>query len=150
MSKLTYAQQLAHPNWQRRRLHMLETAGWACTVCGSATETLHVHHRQYFKGRMAWEYTDVELQVICAACHKTAHALDDDLKALLVHLPPAEVFALLAGFYAGAAPYDLVMKGATLDVHVLGAGMFAADVRHLSTEQKNAISDLIESFGGGE
>lgn len=56
MLKMAYRDQLLHPNWQRKRLEMLEAAGWECTSCGGAEKTLHVHHKRYVKGRMAWEY----------------------------------------------------------------------------------------------
>ena len=101
MSKLTYAQQLAHPLWQRRRLTMLDAAGWKCSVCGGHDSQLHVHHRQYFKGRMAWEYSDAELQVLCKNCHERLHVVDDQIKAILCRVPPHEALALLAGYFAG-------------------------------------------------
>lgn len=104
MAKLTYAQQLMHPNWQRRRLHMLEQAAWQCTSCYAEEVTLHVHHRQYFKGRMAWEYSDDELAVLCKNCHDIEHHDDEQLKRMLVLVPMGMApvscaVAVLAGYF---------------------------------------------------
>lgn len=99
MTKLTYAEQLAHPLWQRRRLTMLNAADWKCSACGSDDAQLHVHHRQYFKGRMAWEYSDAELQVLCKSCHERLHVVDEQIKAILCQVPPDEALALLAGYF---------------------------------------------------
>lgn len=84
MTKMTYSEQLAHPNWQRKRLGMLEKAGWKCAVCDGGDKQLHVHHKQYFKGRLAWEYEDSELEVLCLDCHKDEHDAEELLKQLLV------------------------------------------------------------------
>lgn len=143
MTKLTYAQQLAHPLWQRRRLEMLSAANWSCSCCQSTTETLHVHHRQYFKDRMAWEYSNVELQVLCKACHKSSHALDDDIKALLILVPPREAYALLAGYFFGLVPDSMVYKAANLDVDVMGAGFLASDSRSATPAQLNQIDVIL-------
>lgn len=73
MGKMTYAEQLAHPNWQRKRLEVLEDAEWTCQGCGETEITLHVHHKRYVKGRMAWEYETDELQALCKDCHAKEH-----------------------------------------------------------------------------
>lgn len=99
MTKLTYAQQLAHPLWQRRRLEMLNAADWKCTMCGCADQQLHVHHKQYFKGRLAWEYSNDELQVLCAVCHERSHELDTGIKKILARVPQREALALLIGYF---------------------------------------------------
>jgi hypothetical protein len=106
MTKLTYTQQLAHPLWQRRRLEMLSAADWKCTHCRESDQQLHVHHRQYFKGRMAWEYSNEELQVLCSTCHEHLHVVDEQIKSILCRVPPAEVLALLAGFYSNLISYE--------------------------------------------
>jgi len=97
--KLTYAEQLKHPNWQRRRLEMLEHARFECTNCGDTETTLHVHHKQYIKGRMAWQYSNAELEVLCEKCHAIEHLLAADLKDLLANVSTAQALAILRGFY---------------------------------------------------
>ena len=84
MPKLSYTEQLKHPNWQRKRLETLEAAGWACQKCECKDVTLHVHHRRYVKGRLAWEYDGMDLEVLCEPCHSTQHEKRELLDALLV------------------------------------------------------------------
>lgn len=142
MSKLTYAQQLAHPLWQRRRLTMLDVAGWKCSACGEHDRQLHVHHRQYFKGRMAWEYSDAELQVLCDACHERLHVVDDQIKAILCRVPPDEVLALLAGFYGGLTEdqFDPIYRS---NPTIYDAGGIAGCLRQDRPELLKAIYTLI-------
>lgn len=84
---MTYRDQLLSPHWQKKRLTMLEAAGWRCTGCHNDEATLHVHHRKYVKGRMAWEYDDSELVVLCEVCHEDTHKHQDDAKELLSRMP---------------------------------------------------------------
>ncbi len=96
--KMTYKDQLQHPNWQRKRLEALNHYGFECRECGAADSMLHVHHRQYVKGRMAWEYSVVELNVLCESCHKAEHALLDELRDILMEMSPRDAVSLLRGF----------------------------------------------------
>jgi hypothetical protein len=68
--KLTYSEQLAHPNWQKKRLEILSRDGFMCHECAAKDITLHVHHKAYIKGKMAWEYDDEFYQSLCKDCHK--------------------------------------------------------------------------------
>ena len=98
---MDFKAQYKHPMWQKRRLEMLESADFACGMCGDADSQLHVHHRQYFKGRMIWEYADNELEVLCDVCHHEAHELIDAFKSLIATLPVDgldDVAALVAGY----------------------------------------------------
>lgn len=77
-----YAKLLLDPRWQKLRLEALGAADWKCAWCSSGLNdgvTLHVHHRQYFKGRKPWEYAVGQLEVLCATCHEGEHGEDDDL-----------------------------------------------------------------------
>ena len=98
MANLTYSQQLKHPNWQRRRLEMLNGANFECQNCGDKNKMLHVHHKQYFKNRMPWEYSDTELIVLCEDCHKEEHKSTDGIKKLLSEIGTNEAYPLVAGF----------------------------------------------------
>lgn len=100
----TFKEQYKHPNWQKRRLEMLERAHFACSVCEDTETTLHVHHKQYFTGRKPWEYSDDELVVLCEYCHAEAHANMDALKSVLATIDPAqagEITSLIAGYCGG-------------------------------------------------
>lgn len=97
---MNYSEQLRHPSWQRKRLQMLEASGWACRMCGDKESTLHVHHKKYVKGRMAWEYPDEDLPVLCERCHKEEHLNIDILKRLIesVSQELPVYIGLIAGF----------------------------------------------------
>lgn len=97
--KIAFSDQYKHPLWQKRRLQILDTHGWQCNDCGSSEKTLHVHHKQYFKDRMLWEYSDDELVALCDECHKSAHHVLDRIKEILVTVDTVEAFALLAGYF---------------------------------------------------
>lgn len=103
MAKLSYAEQLKHPNWQRKRLERLQLADWECENCGASSNTLHVHHRRYVKGRMAWEYDNEELEVLCEGCHESEHSARsvlDELLASSASRPTDIAVGLLAGYLA--------------------------------------------------
>jgi hypothetical protein len=107
MAKMTYGEQLKHPNWQRKRLEALEAAEFKCEACLDGETTLHVHHKRYVKGRMAWEYEIGELAVLCEDCHSSAHEADEQFKAVLATLRPdgpnniSDAMALVAGWTRG-------------------------------------------------
>lgn len=105
MDKLTYGEQLKHPNWQRRRLEMLNAADWECVSCGERGRTLHVHHKHYVKGRMAWEYGEDELTVLCETCHQGEHANKELLDQIIA----------LSDMGTGAIPLALGLLGGYLD-----------------------------------
>lgn len=73
MSRLSYAEQLKHPFWQRKRLEVLDAANFACERCGAAESTLHVHHKRYRRGRMAWQYPRSDFEALCEKCHSIEH-----------------------------------------------------------------------------
>lgn len=154
--KLTYAQQLQHPNWQRRRLEMLQAAGWSCQACYNAEDTLHVHHKRYIKGRMAWEYADHELAVLCKTCHENEHYNEEQLRRLLACVPPGQsatfnALSLLAGFFSVDCE-DVEALAADIGVYQRFAtiGLIAATMRRLSTEHLGEVLTFIESLQSGK
>lgn len=87
MSKLTYREQLLHPNWQRKRLEVLNRDNFRCCMCEDDQTTLHVHHKQYAKGRLAWEYPNDELVTLCEPCHGAMHEEVAILRDVTAKLP---------------------------------------------------------------
>jgi hypothetical protein len=67
---MSYADLLRDPQWQRKRLEVMQAAGFACAECGDTTTTLNVHHTYYAKGRKPWEYELDELRCLCEPCHE--------------------------------------------------------------------------------
>ncbi len=95
---MNFFDQYKHPNWQKKRLEVLEAAGFECESCGSVDEQLHVHHKRYIKGRKIWEYSTKELAVLCESCHAETHHAKKLLDEILADAPICEVLSLVAGF----------------------------------------------------
>jgi hypothetical protein len=115
-TRMTYGEQLKHPNWQRVRLECLNAAGWKCQHCGDSESTLHVHHRRYIKGRMAWEYPRENFVVLCEECHESQHVDRELLERVLCELPPnclPAIVTLVAGWAFQEVEVETVQ--ATLD-----------------------------------
>lgn len=74
MKKKNYSDKLKNPNWQKKRLEVLNLRGFKCELCGCETKELHVHHRFYLKGRDIWEYDNDVFQVLCCDCHEKEHS----------------------------------------------------------------------------
>ncbi len=130
--RLTYGQQLKTPDWQKRRLQRLDAAQWVCEKCQAQDAFLHVHHKQYFRGRMAWEYSDQELSVLCEQCHADAHKRLDLLSRLLTTIDagyPSEAIALglLAGYayVGGDLSEDLAQEARAVAGPYFDDGMLA-------------------------
>jgi len=103
-SKRSYIEKLRDPRWQKKRLEVLEAAGWKCEQCEDDEETLHVHHKIYIKGREPWEYENTQLSCLCQSCHELITRHGDDLDVISSHVGFSAPFCrsdaalLLAGF----------------------------------------------------
>jgi len=64
------------PRWQKRRLEVLEAAGFECQHCGDGSNTLHVHHTYYVPNRDVWDYPSFALECLCEDCHAGKHESD--------------------------------------------------------------------------
>lgn len=98
---MEWKDQYKHPNWQRKRLEALDHSEWQCQSCLSTDKQLQVHHKQYFKDRMLWEYGVGELEVLCHDCHKEHHKIKDLLKQIIStqeSIGLAEIVGLVIGF----------------------------------------------------
>lgn len=71
--KLSYAEMLKDPRWQKRKTEILNRDKFTCLLCGDTKNTLHVHHLRYIKGRNPWEYGDEDLITLCEDCHNKTH-----------------------------------------------------------------------------
>lgn len=65
-----YSELLLDPQWQKKRLEILELDNWRCRHCESKKKTLHVHHLYYIKGRKPWEYDNSAFITYCHECHE--------------------------------------------------------------------------------
>lgn len=148
MTEMNYGEQLKHPNWQRRRLEMLESAGFECSNCGDGDSPLHVHHRQYFKGRKVWEYEDAELCVLCEGCHAQEHGDWDGLKKIISETGAQMLYPLAAGFNHHTDWIDRpnVCAGRKRDPMVYAAGLMAWIVMHLDIEDVDRVAAFATSL----
>ncbi len=65
-----YSEKLKNPNWQKKRLEILNRDDWTCQLCKDKENTLHVHHKYYERRRSPWEYPNTALITLCEDCHK--------------------------------------------------------------------------------
>jgi hypothetical protein len=103
MARPSYSEQLADPRWKARREEVLNASGWRCSCCAKNVGVLHVHHKRYIRGRLAWEYEDRDLVVVCEACHDEQHEARAALDAVIASVPATalvEITDLVAGFCA--------------------------------------------------
>ena len=73
---------------------------------GNKENQLHVHHKQYFKGRKPWQYENDQLQVLCHKCHDLNHVVIQSIKEILSLSDNDEIFNILLGY----ADIDVVKK----------------------------------------
>jgi hypothetical protein len=83
----SYYELLRRPEWQKKRLAVMNAADFSCQECGATERTLNVHHRFYKKGAKPWEYVDEDLVCLCEECHRDRHELQVDLGRRLGRLP---------------------------------------------------------------
>jgi len=72
---MTYEEQLLHPDWIYLRKQVLERDNGVCQLCLS-DDHLHVHHKTYIDGRLAWEYPMDLLITLCGECHAKFHNIE--------------------------------------------------------------------------
>ncbi len=93
---MTYAEKLRDPRWQRRRLDVMQNAGFACERCGTDAVTLNVHHIVYRRGAEPWDYDDDDLACLCEDCHDREHRAIDMLRRLIRKGHPENIVRLVA------------------------------------------------------
>lgn len=72
-----YAILLKRPEWQRKRLEILQRDNFKCAKCGSDKKTLNVHHKYYINGLFPWEYPDDAYITLCEDCHSLEHNIKE-------------------------------------------------------------------------
>lgn len=131
---MSYGDLLRDPRWQKKRLEMLDAAGWKCKTCGSGEKTLNVHHRKYRSGAKPWEYENTELDVLCEDCHAALHRLRPRLDAVLENLTSPQLMHVLG--YA-----QTILSGQNEAM-----GVQHALVSIISHDQARGIVNAIESL----
>lgn len=96
----TYSEKLRDPRWQKRRLEIMDAAGFKCVECGAGDKTLNVHHKRYLSGHDPWDYYDIDLACLCDDCHKAEHEIRDVL-ALSLSMMDRSQMETVIGYAAG-------------------------------------------------
>ena len=96
-AKSTYWELLRRPEWQEKRLRIMERANFHCESCGSKETTLNVHHKYYTKGAKPWEYPNEALACLCETCHGELHQVKRNIDQSLANLSVAE-YLMVLGF----------------------------------------------------
>jgi hypothetical protein len=94
-AKQSYYEMLRSPLWQKKRLEILDRAGFECEDCGSKTDTLNVHHSYYERGVKPWEYPDESLHCLCETCHERAQAAMTNLHRQIGRLQLRQIDELI-------------------------------------------------------
>jgi hypothetical protein len=87
----TYSEKLKLPQWQRRRLEILQRDNFTCKSCQDTQTELHVHHKRYIPGKDAWEAEDNDLETLCKFCHQVItrlHKVYKEYEILSIRTPP--------------------------------------------------------------
>jgi len=78
-----YSNKLKHPNWQKKRLKILERDNFKCQSCFSKNKELIVHHLIYdYSIKSPWNYPDETLITLCKDCHNSIHSTKIALNAI--------------------------------------------------------------------
>jgi len=76
---MIYRELLRLPEWQKKRLIIMQRDQWKCTQCGAGDLQLHVHHKRYIQGKKPWEYSNCDLITVCYSCHDDLHKCEEFL-----------------------------------------------------------------------
>lgn len=74
-TKPSYYELLRDPRWQRKRLEVMNRAGFKCERCADDKRTLNVHHRYYRDSVLPWDYPEDCYECLCEPCHEKGHGI---------------------------------------------------------------------------
>lgn len=80
-----YAAKYRDPRWQKKRLEVMERAGFKCEACGRTDSPLAVHHLCY--NGDPWETESCWLECLCEKCHYRRKLVDSTLSDVIRCLP---------------------------------------------------------------
>jgi len=86
---ISYSEKLKDVRWQKKRLEVLERAGWKCEDCGAAEGVcLHVHHKWYEREKEPRGYPDECFVACCEDCHDAREQMKREMAVLFPSLTP--------------------------------------------------------------
>lgn len=150
MTKQEWFALFKHPEWQKKRLKILERDEFACVQCGTDQEMLHVHHTFYWDKEdeaPPWDYDDDTLISLCESCHKDEHEQLDESKRSFMKsfgangfMRPYFLDTLASAFDGSGGRWDMradidvlahaietIIEARTFDLGREGKGRFVSD-----------------------
>jgi hypothetical protein len=101
----SYSEKLRDPRWQKKRLQVMEKAGFRCERCGRADRTLDVHHGFYARGLDPWDYPDDTLWCLCSEeCHPYIQSLLEGVHRALATIHPKDLANVVRRIGEGSNP----------------------------------------------
>lgn len=79
----SYYEQIKSPEWQKKRLEILDRDKFTCRDCGDKKTELHVHHLSYEYKKEIWNYDNSNFVTLCKTCHEHITALKKDIKCVI-------------------------------------------------------------------
>lgn len=112
---MAYADLLKDPRWQKKRLEVMERAGFKGELCGNDKRELNIHHKRYRAGAKPWEYELPELLCICLDCHQKLHGITPEAAPAVeaeperFHLSRPDFDVFVAAMYRGEINREIVL-----------------------------------------
>jgi Zn finger protein HypA/HybF involved in hydrogenase expression len=138
----SYFDLLRDPQWQKKRLEVMQRATFKCEQCEDGKSTLNVHHSYYEKGLMPWEYPDESLHCLCEPCHQEAERIRKGLMRQLGRISLGDTERLL-GFAKGLEMAEFPNTTHKADDYESVSGMVQAFGFYLPGGQLNRVVDLL-------
>jgi len=80
---MSYKEDLLSPQWQRKRLEIMQRDGFKCCLCGTDKNSLSVHHLYYEAKKKPQDYDDESMITLCQNCHEIAHGSVAKISSLI-------------------------------------------------------------------
>jgi len=156
MSKQSYYEKLRSPEWQRKRLEIMQRDNFTCMSCGNKEKTLNVHHKTYRKNAEPWDYPDENFVTYCQYCHEEMHMHFDEIKMSVKDSYAAMILSCLASCDHDALEHMNHVKLAwegwlrTADAKLNEARIDCVKetIEHLQSEVNRAIDHNVRLISG--
>lgn len=97
---MKYADQTNTPQWFAFRQQVLDIRGSECEDCHNVEAPFNIHHCRYDFERMAWEYSNDDVRVLCRSCHERLHGRERQFRWVFENVDDETLFYLLRGLMA--------------------------------------------------